>query len=126
MKIILILLLAIFIYADDDRHESEHHIRKDLYFLHMSSQQKSSVKEIIKSYRKRLKALHRKEESFEKDLKDTFQDENFDKARFIQNNLSIKNEIVDIEAEFFSQMHKALNKQQRYKFIQYIEDWEIE
>lgn len=54
-ELLLILILATFLYASDSK--KEHHLSKDLSYLDLTSQQKESAKNIIKQYRVELKAF---------------------------------------------------------------------
>ncbi len=124
-KIIFSLLFSfIFVFAEDYYEHS--HIPKDLSFLHLKPTQQEKIKKLLKTYRKKLKIIHHKEEIWEENLKKAFSKKNFEYKKLYKENLEIKKEIAKIEMEFFAKIHKILNPKQRKKFIKYIEEWEIE
>ncbi len=127
MRLLLIVLLSIFIFAsEDDKKEERYHIPKDLSFLHLQKSQKKSIKKVLKEHRSALKKLHEIEEELEDALKDEFKKDRFNKEKFLEENIKLKAKIAKIEADFFAKIHKILTKEQRDKFIEHIEEWEVE
>jgi len=102
------------------------HIPKDLSFLNLSPAQRQQIKAILHRYRKELKAIHKEEERWEKDLKEEFVKERFDWRKVLKKNLKIKERMAKLEIGFFKEIHKVLTKEQRKKFILHIEEWEVE
>ena len=127
MRFLLIVLLSIFLLASEDEYKEEgFHIPKDLSFLHLQKSQKKSIKKILKEHRKALKKLHEIEEDLEDTLKDEFKKDKFNKEWFLEKNRELKIKIAKIEADFYEKIHKILNRAQRAKFIEHIEEWEVE
>jgi len=124
--IVIFLLIFSISFADEDDNEDRLHIPKDLSFLHLYKEQKKELRKVLKEHRKKLKIVHEKEEKLEERLKKMFLKKDFDKNRFLEQNLELKKEIAKIEADFFEKIHSILDKKQREKFIDYIEEWEIE
>jgi Spy/CpxP family protein refolding chaperone len=125
-RVAIIISFLIIPVVGDDKDYTELHIPKDLSFLDLNSSQKSYIKKILKEYRKELFYLHQKEESWEKSLKSIFIEDSFKDYPFKEYTLKIKSKIVEVEAKFFKKMHAVLTKRQRAKFIEYIEEWEVE
>ena len=127
MKYLLsILLLVAFLNASEDDYKELSHIPKDLSFLHLKKDQKDRLKKILKAHQDALKKVHKTEEQLEERLKDEFLKKDFNKEWFLEQNKKLKQAIAKIEAEFFAKIHKILNRAQRAKFIEYIEEWEVE
>ncbi|NPA27570.1 MAG: hypothetical protein GXN91_00780 [Epsilonproteobacteria bacterium] len=127
MKRLILIFLTLFLFADDrDYYKKEIHLPKDLSFLDLNSTQKKLLTKLLLEHRKKLKELHDEEEEWEEGLKVDFIKDDFDKDDFIEKNLEFKKKIVEVEANFFEKIHSILNKKQRKKFIEYIEEWEIE
>jgi len=126
MRFIFIIIVTIFLYADRDDYCLEVHLSKDLSFLELNSTQQKSIREILKEHRDRLKRLHEREEEFEHQLKDIFKKDRFYRELFFQKNMELKAEIVEIETSFFEKIHSILNRKQRERFIEHIEEWEVE
>ncbi len=125
MRYFLILVLLFgFVCAKEG--EEGFHIPKDLSYLNLTGKQKEKIEKVLREHRKRLKKLHEKEEKLERDLEKSFVKDKFDKRAFFDKNLRLKRDMADAEADFFEKIHKILNKEQREKFVEYIEEWEIE
>ena len=130
MKFIVILLLVIGLNADDyeyrNKHDSERHINKELSHLNLSKKQNSKIKRILKEFRFDLKEY--------RDLKEEVRIKRED--LFVKNVLDIQelnklNDILDersdeIENRLLKSIHSILNQKQKYKFIYYFDDWEVE
>lgn len=124
MKVLLILILATFLYASDSR--KEHHLSKDLSYLDLTSQQKESAKNIIKQYRVELKAFREFKEKME-DQKEHVMMRDILKEEDLQAiNQAINQKANTIENRFLLQMHILLTPEQRQKFARNLEEWEVE
>jgi len=126
MRVVLVVLIFLNFLFADDYDIKKLHIPLDLSYLNLTKKQKKEIKSILKFYRESLKKLHKNEEEFEKELQKSFIKDEFNKDIFLKKHLDYKLKAAKIEAEFFSKIHKVLNKKQRAKFIKYIEEWEIE
>ena len=125
MKLLLIFLLTLSLYADHDG-KKEHQLSKDLSYLELSSEQKERVKSVVKQYRVDLKAFRVFKEQIEEK-----------KERLVvqevlhEEDLQVLNQIVHLKADalevhFLSQMHTILTPEQRQKFAHNLEEWEVE
>lgn len=124
MKVLLILILATFLYASDSK--KEHHLSKDLSYLDLTSQQKESAKNIIKQYRVELKAFREFKEKME-DQKEHVMMRDILKEEDLQAiNQAINQKANTIENRFLLQMHILLTPEQRQKFARNLEEWEVE
>ncbi len=126
MRWMMIFLLIFSLGFCDEEYEEGFHIPKDLSYLHLTNEQKLKLKKILKEHREVLEKLHKKEENVEKELKKFFLQDRFDKRAFFKKNLELKREIAKTESDFFEKIHSILDKNQRKKFIKYLEEWEIE
>ncbi len=127
MRIVFLsILVVVALFGDGDDYKDEFHLPNDLSFLNLDSKQKIELKKILKEHRKSLKILHKKEEKWEESLKKEFSKDRFDIDKFIKESLKLKEGVVKIEANFFKKIHSILNPNQRKKFIEYIEEWEVE
>ncbi len=122
---ITIVFLTLVLFADSDGYK-EMHLPKDLSFLNLNKKQKKIIRKLLQEHRKKLKILHKAEEKWEEDLKKEFAREHFSKENFKKKALRLKKEVIEVEANFFNKIHSILNKKQRKKFIEYIEEWEVE
>jgi len=122
----LVIFITFTLFATSDDYQKEFHFPKDLSFLNLNEEQKTSLKKILQQHRKALKELHEKEEEWEEELKKEFIRVNFSKENFKKKSWELKKSIIELEANFFEQIHAILNAQQRAKFIEYIEEWEVE
>lgn len=124
MKVLLILILATFLYASDSK--KEHHLSKDLSYLDLTSQQKEGAKNIIKQYRVELKAFREFKEKME-DQKEHVMMRDILKEEDLQAiNQAINQKANTIENRFLLQMHILLTPEQRQKFARNLEEWEVE
>jgi Spy/CpxP family protein refolding chaperone len=123
---ILIIVVTFAMGEDEEDYEKRFHIPKDLSFLELNSSQKVELKSIIKEQRVTLKKLHQKEELLEASLQKIFVKDSFDKKDFLNRIRNLKGEMAEVESNFFEKIHRILNREQRKKFIKYIEEWEIE
>lgn len=124
MKVLLILILATFLYASDSK--KEHHLSKDLSYLDLTSQQKESAKNIIKQYRVELKAFREFKEKME-DQKEHVMMRDILKEEDLQAiNQAINQKANTIENRFLLQMHILLTPEQRQKFARNLEEWDVE
>ncbi|MDD5406730.1 MAG: Spy/CpxP family protein refolding chaperone [Sulfurovaceae bacterium] len=123
MKIILAFLLFLGIALADDDH---HYYKKDLTFLQLTDEQKEPVKQILKNYREQVREYKVYEHDLLKQKQSVFLSKNFDASKIerINKNLELKASIIEID--LLSSIHKILNNEQRKKFANYIDEWEIE
>lgn len=125
MKTTLILLCTfVFLFGDGYRHKF--HLPRDLHELELSQKQKHELKSLLKEYHQ-LKRLHEEEEDdFEEKLEKLFKEDDFKRREFEQLKIKLYSNAIKAEGKILERVHSILNKQQREKFSEYIEEWEIE
>lgn len=125
--ILLILLISTLLFCDDHEHEKrDHYYHKDLSHLELTYDQKKSIKKFLRQYRKELKEYREFKEDILEEKEDIFEKENFKKEKFIEINLKLATEASKIEIRFLENIHKILSKKQRERFIEHMDEWEIE
>ena len=125
MKVLLILLLTLSLYADHDG-KKEHQLSKDLSYLELSQDQKERVKGILKQYRVDLKAFREFKEKMENQKETLLIQERLNEEDLHVINQTISQKANTIESRFLLQMHTLLSPEQRQKFAQNLEEWEVE
>ncbi len=127
---ILLTILLIFgtLHADHDEYEyeRERHIPRDLGFLHLDREQEARLREVLSENSRRLEELYMQTERAEREFKRLFLQDRFDKDRFEKEFMRLKREMVRVEVEMLSQIHAVLTPRQREKFVEYMEEWELE
>lgn len=124
MKFILIVLLALSLYGGDGK--KEHHLSKDLSYLELSSEQKESVKSLIKRYRVDIKAFREFKEKMEDEKEALVTREVLNEEDLQKINQAISQKASALESHFLVQMHHLLTPEQRQKFAHNLEEWEVE
>ena len=125
MKVLLILLLTLSLYAEHDG-KKEHQLSKDLSYLELSQDQKERVKVILKQYRVDLKAFREFKEKMENQKEALLIQERLNEEDLHVINQAISQKANTIESRFLLQMHTLLSPEQRQKFAQNLEEWEVE
>ncbi|WP_263833198.1 hypothetical protein [Sulfurospirillum oryzae] len=125
MKLLLIFLLTLSLYADHDG-KKEHQLSKDLSYLELSSEQKERVKGILKQYRVDVKAFREFKEKMENQKESLLTRDVLKEEDLQAINQAINQKGSTIESRFLLQMHTLLNSEQRQKFAQNLEEWEVE
>ncbi|AOO65704.1 Spy/CpxP family protein refolding chaperone [Sulfurospirillum halorespirans] len=125
MKILLILLLTLCLYADHDG-KKEHHLSKDLSYLELTSEQKEVAKSIIKQFRVDIKAFREFKGKMEDQKEALLTHEVLNEEDLQKINQAISQKSSAIESHFLLQMHNLLTPEQRQKFAHNLEEWEVE
>ena len=125
MKLLLIFLLTLSLYAEHDG-KKEHQLSKDLSYLELSQDQKERVKGILKQYRIDLKAFREFKEKMENQKETLLIQERLNEEDLHVINQTISQKANTIESRFLLQMHTLLSPEQRQKFAQNLEEWEVE
>ena len=125
MKLLLIFLLTLSLYAEHDG-KKEHQLSKDLSYLELSQDQKERVKGILKQYRVDLKAFREFKEKMENQKETLLIQERLNEEDLHVINQAISQKANTIESRFLLQMHTLLSPEQRQKFAQNLEEWEVE
>jgi len=126
MRLIGILISVFLLLFGDGDDLKELHFPNDLSFLKLSSSQKESIRGYLLEYNNRLRELHIREELFEEELRDIFKSSKFNRQEVLRRLKEIKLLEAKLEVDFFEFMFNILNRDQRERFLEYIEEWEIE
>ncbi|ATB70029.1 Spy/CpxP family protein refolding chaperone [Sulfurospirillum diekertiae] len=125
MKLLLIFLLTLSLYADHDG-KKEHQLSKDLSYLELSHDQKERIKGILKQYRVDLKGFREFKEKMKDQKENALLQESVNEDDLQKLNQAINQKATMIETHFLVQMHAILTPEQRQKFAQNLEEWEVE
>jgi len=125
MKLLLIFLLTLSLYADHDG-KKEHQLSKDLSSLDLSSDQKERAKSLLKQYRVDLKVFREFKETMEDQKERLFMQERLNEEDLQAINQAIHQKAKALESSFLVQMHRLLTPEQRQKFAHNLEEWEVE
>ncbi len=127
MRIVLaILLIANLLMADHDDDKKALQMPYDMSYLDLTRIQKQTIYRLLLSYRERRKTLHKKREMLERHTLWLFMQETFDKESFLRQHLQLRRELIEIEADFLTNLHTVLSEKQRKKFAHHLEEWEID
>ncbi|WP_456458392.1 hypothetical protein [Nitratifractor sp.] len=130
MRIVwMVLLLLNLTWADSDYEEEEHkrvHIPYDMRHLDLSEGQSKEIYRLLVEYRKQRRKLHENYERLERRSVKLFVQDRFDKERYLQGQLRIKEKLLRIEADFLERLHRILDAKQRKKFIKDLKEWEFD
>jgi Spy/CpxP family protein refolding chaperone len=124
MKLLLIFLLALSLYASDGK--KEHQLSKDLSYLELTSEQKEIAKGILKQFRVDIKAFREYKEKMEDQKETLLTHEVLNEDDLQKINQAISQKASTIESRFLVQMHNLLTPEQRKKFAHNLEEWEVE
>ena len=123
----LFLLLATLLFADSDKHEyKERHLPLDMSYLELTPQQHEQARTIVRAYQHQHKAFHRLKKETREAVSKLFLAETFDTAAFVRLTAALNQRAAEIQAEFFSSMHAILSPSQKKRFVEYMEEWEVE
>lgn len=123
MRILLVFLLFFGISLADDDH---HYYKKDLTFIQLTNDQKEPIKQILKKYREQAREYKTYEHTMLKQKQAVFLSKHFDATKIEQINKNLALKASEIESELLSNIHRILTDQQRIRFANYIDEWEIE
>ena len=128
MKIVLaIVIFSSLLFGDHDDYKKEYiHMPYSMEYLNLSKEQQNKIRSFFKKSQKSYKKLHKKIEKAEKELLNLFNEKSFNKKEFIQRQLELKKEELEIEAELLEKIYKVLTPKQRREFKEYLKEWEIE
>jgi hypothetical protein len=126
MRIVFVFLLLLSsLFSDDDYHR-EHYYKKDLTFLQLTSTQSNAIKDILKRYRTQTKKYKEFEHALLKRKQDIFLSEVYDPKKIEHINIHLAIMASKIENDFLLDIKNILNDDQRKKFANYIDEWELE
>lgn len=124
----LLLVAGLHAWGDDDHHHryEKHHIPKDLSFLDLNARQYDEVKEILYQYKHRLKAFRHEKKEHEHDAGELFVKERFDAAKYEAMRGDLEAQAIRIQADFLQKLHAVLTPQQRKRFLDYFDEWDVD
>jgi len=132
MRILFIMLVLVsLLFSDgnkDEYHKYSKHITLpyDMRYLNLTKLQQKKIRSLLLLSKKRFKKLHKNIEKMEHSLLGFFGQEHFDKQEFINQQLKLKKEPLQIEADLLEGIHHILTKEQRKKFVRNLKEWEID
>jgi len=128
MKLLIILLLIILpLFADDNEHKRErHHLPLDMSYLKLSDHQYKKLVKIVKKFKHERKEFHEEEEDIREDISKLFLSDRFDRGEFVRLSNRLKSLSIDIQADFFVKIHHLLTPNQKKHFVKYMQEWEVE
>ena len=128
MKLLTVCLLLVTLLAAKEHKQEhrEHFFPMDMGYLDLSEQQHKAVKKIIKAFRDQYKELHHQEREKDEKVSELFLAEVFNIEAFIELNAHLKQDAIEIQANFFSRIHKLLTPKQKERFIRYMREWDVE
>ncbi len=117
VKFILIILLTLNLLAD-------HSIPKDLTNLNLNQIQYESIKKLLKSYKHQMKKFRQKKRDSLIKKQQEFLKDDLNLEFLNEIDLNLAKEFNQIKLELLIKIHSILNKNQREKFLFYIEEWD--
>lgn len=124
MKLCLIFLLALYLYAGNDA-KKEHHINKDLTYLQLSSEQNEALKKTLKKFQHEIEEFREFKEKINAQKQALFLEETLDIEAFNKLNKALYEKATKEEGKVLLRLHDVLTKEQRAQFIRYFEEWEV-
>lgn len=125
MKLMLIFLLAISLYAGDGEKKG-YHIHKDLTHLDLSKEQKESLKGMLKKFQHEIEEFREFKEKINAQKQALFLKDTLDTEALKKLNFALYEKSTHEENKMLSRMHQFLTKEQRAQFIRYFEEWTIQ
>ncbi len=128
MRLLISLLFVVsllFAGHDDDKHD-KHHFPLDVSYLKLSDYQYEKLVKILKEFKHSRKEFHEEGKETKKEIAKLFLSDTFDKDKFVKLTNMLKSHAVNIQADFFAQMHKLLTPKQKKHFVKYMKEWEVE
>lgn len=128
----ILLMLVSSLFADFEYEEKEEHTYKkqhlplDVRYLHLSTSQLGQARIMIRKFRTAYKQYRKEKELGEKQAATLFLEKSFDAATFTRTLSRPSRHAIEMQATFFSQMHRILTPEQRKRFVRYMEEWEVE
>ncbi|MDA3945501.1 MAG: Spy/CpxP family protein refolding chaperone [Helicobacteraceae bacterium] len=123
----LLLLLATLLFADSDKYEyKERHLPLDMHYLELTHKQHDQAKSIVRTFKHEYKEFHHLKKETREAVSKLFLAETFDSAEFIRLTSALNHREAEIQSELFSRMHGILTPSQKKRFVNYMEEWEVE
>lgn len=125
MKLFLIFLLTLSLYAGHDE-KKEHHINKDVTHLDLSKEQKEAFKEVLKKFQHEIEEFREFKEDINDKKRALFLADTLDAEALSTLNRELYDKANKEENKMLSKIYQILTKEQRVKFVKYLEEWEVE
>ena len=109
------------LYADDDSR-----FPMDLSDLGLTQKQHRLVENAMKEYQLSYRHYHHQSQKTQKELKTLFMAQTFDEKTFQFKNLEMEKNSIEIRAQLFKRLHTILNYEQKRRFVNHLEEWDIE
>jgi Spy/CpxP family protein refolding chaperone len=119
--IVLVMLISLSAYGDDD-----HHFPMDLHDLGLTKQQHRIVEEAMKEYQYSNRRYHQQKEKSQEELNALFLNPSFDVEAFRTKNLEMEKASIDIRARLFERLHAIFTPEQKRRFTNHLEEWDSE
>ncbi|MDD5716862.1 MAG: periplasmic heavy metal sensor [Sulfuricurvum sp.] len=125
--LILILSLLCFVWADSSRMDDDpHRFPMDFDNLHLTTQQRQVLKEIMREYQGSSRLYHKQNAKTKLELNTLFLNPNFDENTFRAKSIEMQTSSIEIKTQLLKKLHAILTPQQKQQFIRHIQEWEIE
>ena len=121
MKLIILFLLFINLFAD-----SKQHINKDLSHLNLTKKQKKDIRDILKELRDELKSFREFKEEINIKRRIIFLNEHLNTNDLNKLNHDVSKKANFLENKILKKLHYLLTLKQREKFLYYFDDWKVE
>jgi len=126
LKILIVLIsMVLFLNADDD-HKKYKHSYKNLGYLQLERSQKEEIKGVLLSFKYKYKEFYKYKDEQEDILEDIIEENEFDEKLYYQTLMKIKERAAQLEVAKLKEIHKILDEEQREKFSDYLEEWQVE
>lgn len=126
LKILIVLIsMVLFLNADDD-HKKYKHSYKNLEYLQLERSQKEEIKGVLLSFKYKYKEFYKYKDEQEDILEDIIEENEFDEKLYYQTLMKIKERAAQLEVAKLKEIHKILDEEQREKFSDYLEEWQVE
>ena len=124
MKLCLIFLLTLYLYAGHDA-KKEFHINKDLTYLSLSPEQNEALKKTLKKFQHEIEEFREFKEKINAQKQALFLEDILDMESLNKLNKELYEKANKEESKVLGRLHDVLNKEQRAQFIRYFEEWEV-
>ncbi|MCK9336253.1 MAG: hypothetical protein M0P43_00325 [Arcobacteraceae bacterium] len=130
---ILTLFCSLFLisqlYADKEyktTNSTNTHIYRSLDYLNLNSIQEAKIKEILVSYKKDFSQYYKKKYKTQKKLQEIISDTYFDEKKYKHVSQELYEDMIELEAKVFKDIHYILNPLQRKQFSNHLQEWLLE
>lgn len=122
MKLIVMLLLFTGLFAG----HNVDHIHKELSHLKLTQKQSREIRDILQKFREDLKVFRVQRENVQERKKRLFTKNSFSLEELSNLHEDICKKKNLLEANLLRDIHNVLNKEQRFQFVQYLDEWKIQ